>query len=113
MKKQKRFPDEIQVGFTAGREDIEAIEKIAGFLCASENAAVKFSLQKTALAVSSSISGMKSVALTVDVATDPVNKHFRIRESDKENIRVIAKRLGFTSDRDVIRFSVRYQSKKV
>ena len=56
---------------------------------------------------------MQSIALSVNVATNPVNKHFRLREIDREHIREISKKYGFETDRDAIRFAIRFQAKRI
>jgi len=111
--KKKNSSDEVQIGFTAGQEDVDAIRRVADSICASENAAVKFCLRGAASCLARSTSGMQSIALSVNVATNPVNKHFRLREIDREHIREISKKYGFETDRDAIRFAIRFQSKRI
>ncbi len=105
---------EIQIGFTAGDEDCEALQAVCDFLCGSENGAVRYCLREAAVSVSEGVTfAMKAVAKKVGTAKNPSNKHFRLRPSDQDKIRVICQAMGFKTDRDAIRFAIRFQSKRV
>lgn len=111
---KKIKPAETQIGFTAGQEDVDALAKVCDLLCGSENGAVRFCLREVAYAISGRLtSGMHAVADGVSVATKPRNKHFRFQAVDQERVKAIVEKLGFSSDRDAIRFAIRFQAKRI